>query len=63
MKHCLLKLNCDKALTYLYWNANLEFDKTIRFTNQRYFDRYSEGEMLSKTLAQTQEYEDIARWK
>jgi CDP-glucose 4,6-dehydratase len=59
----LLKLNCDKALTYLHWNANLDYDETIRFTNEWYFDYYGEGEMLSKTLAQIQEYEDIAMQK
>tara|TARA_B110001450_G_scaffold256385_1_gene286675 strand:+ start:11843 stop:12937 length:1095 start_codon:yes stop_codon:yes gene_type:complete len=59
----LLKLNCDKALTYLHWNANLDFDETIRFTNEWYFDYYGEEEMLSKSLAQIQEYEEIAGQK
>ena len=59
----LLKLNCDKALAYLDWNASLDYDETIRFTNEWYFNYYSEREMLEETLTQIHEYEEIARQK
>ena len=36
----LLKLNCDKALAYLSWQATLEFDETIKFTSEWYYNFY-----------------------
>jgi len=58
----LLKLNCDKALFYLQWQANLEYKETIRFTSEWYYDFYKNGaDMLEKTLLQIQEYETKAQ--
>jgi CDP-glucose 4,6-dehydratase len=58
----LLKLNCDKALFYLKWQANLEYRDTIRFTSQWYYAFYkSDEDIMNKTLNQIQEYEDIAK--
>jgi CDP-glucose 4,6-dehydratase len=60
----LLKLNCDKALSYLYWYAALDYDQTIKFTSEWYYSYYKNGsEMLEKTIHQISEYEKIARSK
>lgn len=60
----LLKLNCDKALFYLKWQANLVYEDTIRFTSEWYYDFYKgEKNMLDKTLEQISEYEDMAQNK
>ncbi len=60
----LLKLNCDKALFYLKWQANLEYQDTIRFTSEWYYDFYkSDKDIYTKTMDQIQEYEDIAKAK
>jgi CDP-glucose 4,6-dehydratase len=57
----LLKLNCDKALFYLKWQANLEYKDTIKFTSEWYYDFYTtEKNILDKTLEQIAEYENIA---
>jgi len=56
----LLKLNCDKALAYLNWNACLDYDQTISFTNKWYCDYYKNKDMSKKTLEQISEYEKIA---
>lgn len=58
----LLKLNCDKALAYLKWQANLAYRDMIRFTSEWYYDFYnSDTDMYEKTIAQIEEYEAIAR--
>ncbi|MEV9594159.1 CDP-glucose 4,6-dehydratase [Aliarcobacter butzleri] len=60
----LLKLNCDKALFYLKWQANLEYKDTIKFTSEWYYDFYkSKKNMLDKTLEQILEYENMAKEK
>ena len=60
----LLKLNCDKALFYLKWQANLEYEFTIKFTSEWYYDFYnSDKSMLNKTVEQITEYENIAQNK
>jgi|TARA_B110000259_G_scaffold188089_1_gene244880 CDP-glucose 4,6-dehydratase len=61
----LLKLNCDKALSYIDWYANLKYSETISFTSEWYVDFYSEREtsMFKKTLAQIKEYQEIAKIK
>lgn len=60
----LLKLNCDKALFYLKWQANLEYEDTIKFTSEWYYDFYKKDrDMLDKTLEQISEYENIAKNK
>ncbi|NVJ54186.1 MAG: CDP-glucose 4,6-dehydratase [Campylobacteraceae bacterium] len=57
----LLKLNCDKALFYLKWQASLEYKDTIKFTSEWYYDFYiREKNILGKTLEQIVEYENIA---
>ena len=60
----LLKLNCDKALFYFKWQANLEYKDTIRFTSEWYYDFYKKNSnMLEKTFEQISEYEDLAKHK
>ena len=58
----LLKLNCDKALFYLKWQANLEYTQTIKFTSEWYYDFYeNKADMYAKTIEQIVEYEAIAK--
>jgi len=58
----LLKLNCDKALFVMQWQANLEYKDTIRFTSEWYYKFYHNGQnMLDITNAQIREYECIAK--
>ena len=60
----LLKLNCDKALAYLKWQSNLDYNDTIRFTSEWYYDYYkNEQDMYTKTLSQIQEFENKAKEK
>lgn len=60
----LLKLNCDKALFYLEWQANLEYTNTIMFTSEWYYSFYKTNcNILHKTLEQIEEYEKIAKVK
>jgi CDP-glucose 4,6-dehydratase len=60
----LLKLNCDKALFYLKWQANLNYKDTIKFTSEWYYDFYkTDKNILDKTLEQIEEYENMAKDK
>jgi CDP-glucose 4,6-dehydratase len=59
----LLKLNCDKALSYLQWQANLEYEDTIKFTSEWYYSYYQKDSMFNKTLIQISEYENSAKAK
>ena len=58
----LLKLNCDKALFHLKWEANLEYSQTIRFTSEWYYDFYKNDTnlMYDKTISQIEKYETLA---
>lgn len=57
----LLKLNCDKALFHLKWQANMEYKETIKFTSEWYYDFYKSGvNMFDKTFQQITEYENMA---
>ena len=59
----LLKLNCDKALAYLKWQATLDYRGTISFTSEWYYTFYNEenSNMFSKTLSQIESYENLAK--
>lgn len=58
----LLKLNCDKALFHLKWEANLYYKECVNFVSDWYYKFYREDEdMLSLTLAQITQYEDYAK--
>ena len=58
----LLKLNCDKALFHLHWEANLEYSQTIQFIGEWYRGFYREqANMHELTLGQISSYEQFAR--
>ena len=60
----LLKLNCDKPLFIMKWQANLEYQEVIKFTSEWYYDYYkSDKNMFDKTVEQISEYEDMANNK
>jgi CDP-glucose 4,6-dehydratase len=60
----LLKLNCDKALFFLKWQASLEYAQTIKLTSQWYYNFYQDKvDMLKITQVQIDEYEIIAKDK
>ena len=58
----LLKLNCDKALNYLDWQAILSFQETIRMTADWYRLYYENPLKIREvTLSHIQEYEVLAK--
>ncbi|MFT6905641.1 MAG: CDP-glucose 4,6-dehydratase [Oleiphilaceae bacterium] len=58
----LLKLNCDKALAHLKWQATLDYRGTISFTSEWYYSFYKESgaKMYEKTVSQIDAYEKLA---
>ncbi len=57
----LLKLNCDKALFYLKWESNLQYDETIQFVGDWYVSFYhGQADMYALTLRQIGDYESTA---
>ncbi len=57
----LLKLNCDKALFYLKWQATLGYAETIKFTSEWYYNFYnSKKDIYAKSVEQIREYETLA---
>ncbi|GAA4652454.1 CDP-glucose 4,6-dehydratase [Kistimonas scapharcae] len=57
----LLKLNCDKALFNLKWQAVLNYQECIKFVSEWYFAFYQgEQDMLAFTMKQIAEYKEIA---
>ncbi|CAM3858543.1 CDP-glucose 4,6-dehydratase [Parendozoicomonas haliclonae] len=57
----LLKLNCDKALFHLKWEANLAYKECVRFVSEWYYSYYHEHkDMFDETLKQIHEYEKLA---
>lgn len=57
----LLKLNCDKALFHLNWQATLNYEEVVRLVGQWYFDHYrKQSDMYAQTLSQIDEYERLA---
>mgnify|MGYP006076119379 CR=1 FL=1 len=60
----LLKLNCDKALALLKWHAALDYQDTIKYTSEWYYNFYkNDTNMMDKTIQQISEYENIAKSK
>lgn len=60
----LLKLNCDKALSMLKWEATLNYQETIQFTSEWYYSFYKLQESAAKiTFSQIRNYQDIAKSK
>lgn len=57
----LLKLNCDKALFYLKWQSNLDYDDNIRLTSSWYYNFYrTKVNVIDITRQQIKNYEDLA---
>lgn len=61
----LLKLNCDKALHYLHWEAVMNFEQTIRMTVEWYKAFYTNGgdSILEITKQQIGHYINLAKQK
>jgi CDP-glucose 4,6-dehydratase len=58
----LLKLNCDKALARLKWQATLDYQSTIKFTSQWYYQFYNhDKDILAQTIQQISNYEELAK--
>lgn len=58
----LLKLNCDKALFHLRWEATLEYRETVDMIGKWYAAFYREGgDMPALTASQIASYEQAAR--
>ena len=56
----LLKLNCDKALYYLHWQAILSFQETVRMTAEWYRSYYENPSIIREvTLTQIRKYETL----
>lgn len=57
----LLKLNCDKALFHLKWEASLEYSECVQMVGDWYYRFYNEqNDMLHCTIDQISEYERLA---
>ena len=57
----LLKLNCDKALFNLKWEANLSYKECVKMVGEWYYSFYKmEKDMYKLTLNQITQYEDLA---
>jgi len=60
----LLKLNCDKALHHLNWQAILSFQETVRMTAEWYRSYYENpSKIRDVTFSQIEEYEAISQSK
>jgi CDP-glucose 4,6-dehydratase len=58
----LLKLNCDKALHYLKWNAIMDFTETVEMTANWYREYYNSPNLKFKyTSIQIDEYVNKAK--
>ncbi|HAZ11711.1 MAG: CDP-glucose 4,6-dehydratase [Bdellovibrionales bacterium GWA2_49_15] len=59
---CLLKLNCDKALFDLKWNAAINYTETVTMVSNWYGKYYKQNaDMFACTLEQIEEYEILAQ--
>jgi CDP-glucose 4,6-dehydratase len=56
----LLKLNCDKALSYLKWLPTLNYKDTMDFTGTWYHSYFSKEDVISKTNEQILSYQKMA---
>ena len=58
----LLKLNCDKALHYLHWQAVLNFEDTVKLTTEWYQSYYNDPQNIREfTISQIKEYSRLAK--
>jgi CDP-glucose 4,6-dehydratase len=61
----LLKLNCDKALSELKWESNLDYIQCVDFVVDWYKNYYfgNKDSLYDFTLNQIQEYENLASFR
>jgi nucleoside-diphosphate-sugar epimerase len=60
----LLKLNCNKALSFLDWHTTMNFKETIKMTAEWYQSFYSNSEqILDVTNEQIEKYTSLAKSK
>ncbi|WP_197090499.1 CDP-glucose 4,6-dehydratase [Yersinia similis] len=58
----LLKLNCDKALFYMKWEANLSYKECVSMVGEWYYAFYhKKGNMNDLTMSQIEYYETLAK--
>ena len=58
----LLKLNCDKALHHLHWQAVLNFEETVKLTTEWYQSYYNDPKNIHEcTISQIKEYSHLAK--
>jgi CDP-glucose 4,6-dehydratase len=58
----LLKLNCDKALFSLSWEANLVYKECVQMVGEWYYSFYNrDSDMFDFTLRQISQYEELAK--
>ncbi len=58
----LLKLNCDKALHHLHWQAVLNFEETVKLTTKWYQSYYNDPQNIrGYTISQIKEYNRLAK--
>jgi CDP-glucose 4,6-dehydratase len=62
LESTLLKLNCDKSLQILGWQAILSFEETVRMTGEWYQAFYSQesSSVAENTSRQIGEYTEMA---
>ncbi|WP_262689854.1 CDP-glucose 4,6-dehydratase [Kordiimonas aestuarii] len=57
----LLKLNCDKALFHLKWQATLNYQQCVQLVGEWYYKFYRDkADMFDYTKAQLEQYESVA---
>lgn len=57
----LLKLNCDKALFHLNWQANLDYKECVRLVSEWYYEFYkNNSDIYNLTVRQIDQYESLA---
>jgi CDP-glucose 4,6-dehydratase len=58
----LLKLNCDKALSFLNWESTLDYYETVDLIGKWYVIYFEKNiKMFSYTLSQIENYESLAK--
>ncbi|NLD21297.1 MAG: CDP-glucose 4,6-dehydratase [Bacteroidales bacterium] len=59
----LLKLNCDKALTWLKWHSTLQYEQCVDMIAAWYKEFYSNksADMFNLTVSQIQKYSEFAK--
>lgn len=55
----LLKLNCEKAFTYLNWKPKLDIQETLKITANWYLTNHKKEDMLAFTFQQINEFNKI----